>query len=156
SVVATSGGDDVTSGRIVLPVAAGPHAIAVARFRTAGPAGGGDWFAQIVNTHGVTVPPAGGSLGLQTPGGATPRRVTLAAKGATSLAPGATLVVAGPSFSMAAVYPVTVNGPVLVAQPSGFAVVAPGGTVTDAAGEVGAPAPLTAGTGVAVPTVTGE
>ena len=156
SVVATAGSHPVTSPRIIFTVGAGPHALEIARFRTAGPAGIGDWFAQIVNTSGVTIPLTGWSLGVKVPGSATPILVTLGAKGAGALAPGATVVVAGPYFSMGGRYPATVTGPVLVSQPSGFEIVAPDRSTTDAAGETGAPAALVAGTGVAVPPITGE
>jgi hypothetical protein len=63
-----------------------------------------------------------------------------------TLAPGASRLVTGPFFSRAVLGKPDAVGPPTAAFPGGFQVVAPDGTVSDRAGEAGAPAGYFAGT----------
>jgi len=150
AVVATDGSRSATSSTVDVQVGATPHALEIDAFRLMGRHGTGDWFAQIINTTTVAVPLTGWSLEVPVASSSTPVQVPL---GSGVLSPGQAATVEGPSSSFWA-HTVLAVGPASLAQPGGFAVVAPDGTVTDRAGEVGAPAGLYSGTGVTAPSPT--
>ena len=146
SIVATDGTNTTTIGPIVITVGASPHELEITQFRMVGPTGVGDWLAQIYNTTNVTIPLTGWNLGVTMPSETTPLLIPL---GGGTLAPGATMLVTGP-FASGSATPDLV-GPSSPTNPGGFELVAPDGTVTDRAGEVGADPSVIAGTGVTPP-----
>ena len=145
----TQGGTTVSTGPIPLVVGVGPHTLEIGQFRTFGPAGLGDWFVQVTNPTSVAIPLAGWGVDLESVTATSPTLVPL---GTGTLAPGGSVVVAGPSYSLGSPLPPVVTGPGILQVVSGFAVVAPDLSVVDMAGVAGAPTGLVAGTGVTYPT----
>ncbi|MGH9081812.1 MAG: Ig-like domain repeat protein, partial [Acidimicrobiales bacterium] len=156
SLSVTSGADTVTTSTVNLVVGVGAHALEISQFRSFGPAGLSDWFVQVYNTTSSSIPLSGWNVGILSltascsPTPCSPS-ATLVSLGSGTLAPGATAVVSGPSYSLDTRMPPAATGPMLVALPGGFEVVAPNGTVTDVAGESTAPSAYVAGAGAAFP-----
>jgi len=148
-IVATNANGTSETSPIVLTVQSAAHQLEISAFRLYGPTGTGDWFVSAQNTTSSTIQLFGWHVGIFVPDSTTPVLESLPLE---SLASGATVTVAGPYFSMSPLIPVDVVGPLVVANPGGFEIIAPDATVVDAAGQSGAPAATIAGTGVAVPT----
>jgi Putative Ig domain len=145
----TSGATTVSTSSINLVVGVGNNALEITQFRSFGPSGMSDWFVQLYNNTSATLPLTGWDLGVQPLATST---ATLLPIGTGTLAPGATTVVSGPSYSLNTQLPTSAVGPGLLALPGGFEVVAPNGSVVDVAGETGAPDSLYAGTAASYPT----
>lgn len=143
-----NGGSTITTSSINMVVNAGPEALEITQFRSFGPNGQGDWFVQVENTTRTAINLAGWNAGVLPAGG---KRFVLVPFGHETLQPGGTAVVGGPAYSLSKEMRQSVVGPGLVGLPGGFEVVAPDGSVTDLAGEAGAPKGTFAGTGAAFP-----
>ncbi len=151
SVVATNANGSFESEPIVLTVKSAVHQLEISAFRLYGPAGAGDWFVSAQNTTSAPIQLYGWQVGIFVPGLTSPLFVSLPVE---TLATGATVTVAGPYFSMSPLISVDAIGPSSVANPGGFEIISPDGTLIDSAGQVGAPSGAVAGTGLAIPTGT--
>ena len=165
-VVAVGGGGTVL---VQVGVHPAPQTLEVSAFRTVGPLGPGDWFAEVENSTTSPVSLAGWSVLMEvpktapsttptapkptaTPAKTAAKRVVSVPLGSGALTPGQSVVVAGPHFSGSTALgsPVAI-GPSASTVDGGFAVKAPDGTVTDAAGMVGSAAGLSSGTPLVAP-----
>src|SRR6185437_11382060 len=165
-LVAATGG---TTALVEVGVRPPAHALEVTEFRTSGPLGPGDWFAEVTNTTSSAISLAGWALEMKAAPSATPAPSTWATPdipttrplqvglGAGTLAPARSVLVTGPRFSAStAVGTPDVIGPSSATAHSGFAAVAPDDTVTDAAGIAGSPEALSAGTALTAPAALAE
>ena len=145
--VVVSGGTSMTVPVTLTVNAGSAHPLEISKFRVTGPTGPDDWFVQVENTTTVPISLFGWRVNVIPARGSAPIGLAL---GGGTLNPGGTVIVAGPYSSLS---PQLVDsvGPSAIANPGGFAVVAPDGTVTDAAGEAGAAATLRDGAGVVPP-----
>ena len=149
SIAITTGTGTVDTSTINVIVNAGHHALEITEFRSFGPGGNNDWYVKVLNTTTATIPLTGWNLDYDQPC-ATCGTVTTPL-GTGSLPPGGTEIVSGPSYSLGARQTPGVTGSNLVGLPGGFEIIAPDKTVTDVAGEAGAPAGLVAGGGASFP-----
>ena len=138
-------GDRATTAVIELQVGVHPGALVISQFRTLAP---GDWFVQVVNTTDVPIELTGWSVAAQQVGEEETSEVPL---GTGPLEPGGTAVVTNPFSSLRSQLVVTGLSGGEVPIESGFAIVAPNGAVTDAAGVDGALSNLAEGTGLSYP-----
>ncbi len=166
-VVAVGGGGTVL---VQVGVHPAPHTLELSKFRTTGPLGPGDWFAEVENPTASPVSLGGWTVEMEVPKTApsttptAPKPTTTAAKTAAkrmvavplgngTLSPGQSVLVAGPRFSGSTALGSPVSlGPTASTVDGGFAVKGPDGTITDAAGIVGSAAGLSSGTPLAAPT----
>ncbi|MDQ3991703.1 MAG: putative Ig domain-containing protein, partial [Actinomycetota bacterium] len=147
-VVAKVGRSSVETEQMELTVVPAPHQLQISRFRLVGPTGESDWFVEATNTTDVAFSLDGWEVGVSVRKDHEPIMIPL---GTGILEPDDTVLLAGPFTSLVPKLAVNVTGVPRAIEPGGFKVVAPDGTVTDRAGEVGAPADLREGKGVAVP-----
>ena len=151
SVQATNANGTVETQPIVLTVHSAVHQLEISAFRLYGPDGRGDWFVSAQNTTSTPIQLYGWEVGIFVPGSTS---AVLEPLPVESLAPGATVTVAGPYFSMLPLIPTDFIGPSSLANPGGFEIISPDGTISDKVGQVGAPSSAIAGAGVPVPSGT--
>jgi hypothetical protein len=133
-IVVTTRRGRVVSRVITIRSRSKARQLTIRAFRLYGPGGSGDWFVAARNTTRVSMPMFGWRVAIFVP---ERRKPILTSLPPGRLAPGATIAVAGPSFTLRRRTRVVV-GANRLRIPGGFELIAPDGRVSDRAGVTGA------------------